>query len=95
MSLTENELIERVIGWVQQNASIKRQAGITITPNTDLIAAGLIDSLAFVDLITFIESHNGCRVDLVDTDPSEFAVIRGLCRLALKDLSAIQSQSAR
>lgn len=82
--LTETELIDRVVQWVRQNGHKKDQMDGLIGPETDLFASGLLDSLGFVDLITFIESQEGCRVDLVDADPSEFAIVKGLCRLALK-----------
>lgn len=85
ITLTETELVDRVIGWVQQNSVSERSSDFQISPETDLLAAGLIDSLGFVDLITFIESHEGCRIDLTDADPSEFAIVKGLCRIALKN----------
>lgn len=94
MTLTERELIDRVIQWVRQSSSNKAQPSVEISDDTDLFAAGLLDSLSFVELISFIESHDGCRVNLVDADPDEFTLIRGLCRLALKD-SAMQTQDAR
>jgi len=54
-----------------------------ITEDTDLMAAGLLDSFAFIDLMLFVESQSGAKVDLSDVDPSEFTVVRGLCNLAL------------
>ncbi len=85
MGLTKTELVERVIQWVSENRTSGSGGSVPITPGTDLLAAGLIDSLGFVDLITFIESHEGCKIDLTDADPSEFAIVEGLCRLALKN----------
>jgi acyl carrier protein len=85
MALTEAELVQRVIQWVSQNRVSGSAENVPITPGTNLLAAGLIDSLGFVDLITYIESHEGCQVDLIDADPSEFAIVEGLCRLALKN----------
>jgi acyl carrier protein len=85
MTMTETELVDRVIQWVRQNSTSGRSADMAITSDTDLLAAGLIDSLGFVDLITFIESHEGCRIDLTDADPSDFAIVKGLCRIALKN----------
>jgi len=93
VAVTEQELIERVLQWLHQNSSGKTYIPVEITSETDLLAAGLLDSLGFVDLITFIERQEGCRVDLADADPTDFAVVRRLCRLALK-ASAIESQNA-
>jgi len=41
-------------------------------------------------LILYIESMDGYRIDLSDADPNEFAVIRGLCRIALRSLSTAE-----
>lgn len=94
MTMTETELVDRVIQWVRHNSTSGRSADVPITSDTDLLAAGLIDSLGFVDLITFIESHEGCRIDLTDADPSEFAIVKGLCRIALKNSQQTFCQSS-
>jgi acyl carrier protein len=82
-SLTQNELTDLVIQWVRDN----RQAGDfsepEITENTDLMAAGLLDSYGFVDLLLFLEGRTGNRVDLTEVDPSEFTVVGSLCNIVL------------
>ena len=35
-----------------------------------------------------IESKTGFQIDLADADPGEFAVVRGLCNLAMKSQAA-------
>jgi acyl carrier protein len=55
-----------------------------IEPDTDLLATGILDSMALVDLLNFIETKYGCRVNLLDADPAQFSTIRGLCELAAK-----------
>ena len=87
-SITEQHLIDLVIGWVKQNQQANASSrDVEIDGNTDLLLSGLIDSFGFVDLVLYIESLDGCRVDLTDADPSEFTVIKGLCRIALRSLS--------
>ena len=86
MPISEAELTDRVIAWVRQNKQISNAAGGEITPDTDLLASGLLDSLGFIELITFIESLDGCGVDLTDVDPGDFAMVRGLCKLAPRSL---------
>lgn len=83
--VTEDRLVDLLIGWVKQNSPKSQAAGLEINRDTDLIASGLLDSFGFVDLIVYLESHGGCKVDLSDADPSEFSVVKGLCRLALRD----------
>jgi acyl carrier protein len=83
-SISEKELIERVIGWIRSNHRPATAAtSAAITEETDLLATGLLDSFGFVDLILFIESQNDCEVDLTHAEPKEFSVVKGLCRLAL------------
>jgi acyl carrier protein len=82
--VSESDLINLVIEWVRENSPKGRFANIEIDENTDLFHSGLIDSLALVDLIDYLESETGCAVELADTDPAEFSVVRGLCRIALK-----------
>lgn len=85
MSIPEAELTRRVIEWVRAHKLTSAPSNGEITEDTDLLATGLLDSFGFVELILFLESENGCRVDLTDVDPSEFAVVKGLCRVALRN----------
>ena len=78
---SESELIDIVIAWVNQNKQ-KGKDTVEITENTDLFASGVLDSVALVDLIVYLESHAGCAIDLTDADPTEFSVVKGLCRIA-------------
>lgn len=82
-SLTGSELEALVLHWVRENK--QASSDVEITRDTNLIEQGLLDSFGFIDLITFIESESGCRVDLVDVEPSEFCVVKGLCGIALRN----------
>lgn len=85
MTISESELIARVIEWTRAHQPSGSSAETEINEDTDLIATGLLDSFGFVDLIVHIESLDGCKVDLTDVDPAEFAVVKGLCRIALRN----------
>jgi len=82
---SENQLIDLVTGWVLRNTPKTGINGLEINAETDLIATGLLDSFALVDLIVFIESQTGCSVDFSNADPSEFCIVKGLCRLTLNN----------
>jgi len=73
------------VGWVRQNGLKSDLAGLEVSADTDLMSSGLLDSFSFVDLIIHIETMGGCKVDLTDAEPGEFSVVKGLCRIALKD----------
>ncbi|PVZ14830.1 acyl carrier protein [Actinomycetospora cinnamomea] len=52
---------------------VRDQIGVDVpSPDTDLVAAGLLDSLALVTLIVGIEDTFGCRLPLDDFDIERF-----------------------
>ena len=52
---------------------VRDQLGVEVpSPDTDLVAAGLLDSLALVTLIVGIEDTFGCRLPLDDFDIDRF-----------------------
>jgi acyl carrier protein len=85
MTMSETQLVDLVINWVRSNHRPGNSRNGAISADTDLIATGLLDSFGFIDLIVFIESQSGCKIDLTDVDPSEFCVVKGLCRITLRN----------
>jgi len=85
MSVITNrkQLTNLIIQWVRENTQSDRFSEPEITEDTDLMASGLLDSFGFIDLLVFVESQTGIKVNLADVDPGEFTVIRGLCNIAL------------
>lgn len=83
--MSESWLVEKVIQWVREHKQRGVADDFAITTDTDLLESGLLDSLGFVDLIVFINSQDGCQMDLSDADPKEFAMVGGICRIALRD----------
>lgn len=81
--MSESDLILLVINWVEQNARERGTLNVKVTPDTDLIASGVLDSFALIDLLVIIEEHAQCKIDLTDVEPAEFCVVKGLCRMAL------------
>lgn len=55
---------------------VRDQVGVDVpSSDTDLVAAGLLDSLALVTLIVGIEDTFGCRLPLDDFDIERFRSI--------------------
>jgi acyl carrier protein len=81
--ISEEALIAHVIDWIREHRQPGLSDDIEISPDTDLVGSGVLDSLGIVDLVLFVERQHGCKVDLVDADPNEFSVVKGLCRIAL------------
>ena len=84
MAMSEAQLVDLVINWVRRNHRQGNSRNGEISAGTDLIASGMLDSFGFIDLIVFIETQSGCRIELTDVDPSEFCIVKGLCRITLR-----------
>ncbi|PYU75802.1 MAG: hypothetical protein DMG49_02560 [Acidobacteria bacterium] len=82
---SEDELADLIINWVRENKQTNGSTPVAINRETDLLKSGLLDSFGFIDLIVFIESHNGFKVELTDVDPEEFSVVRGLSRIVMRN----------
>jgi D-alanine--poly(phosphoribitol) ligase subunit 2 len=70
MSLDQAQLVERIGGIMREVLSVEAPS-----PQTDLIEAGLLDSLALVSLIAEIESEFGFQLPLEDVDVDDFRTI--------------------
>jgi acyl carrier protein len=91
---SEQALVDQVIGWVKENRLANGANDLEISSDTNLLESGLLDSFAFVDLILFLENCTGEKLDLMEVNPEEFAVVRGLCRLALRTTQEAQANPA-
>ena len=80
----EEQLWDVVLKWVRENSPNPEATNGKLDKDTDLMAIGALDSIAFIDLIGFIEEKTRSRIDLADIDPEEFMTVGGLCRHALK-----------
>jgi acyl carrier protein len=88
MLQSENELIELALDWVRTHGLMNGKA--VLTSDTDLLDAGLLDSVGFVDLVLFIEAQSGCKIDLTDIDPAVLSVVGTLCSFAFNALRQAQ-----
>jgi acyl carrier protein len=79
--LSEVELSDKIKEWVTTNG--QRQDNVQMNGETDLIASGALDSMGFIELLVYVESVTGRKIDLSDLDPSVFTSIHGLARSIL------------
>jgi acyl carrier protein len=84
--MSQEQLQQLVIDWIKGNKRTSNHVEIAV--DTELLGTGILDSFGFLDLIMHIESKTGLQIDLADADPGEFAVVGGLCNLALKSQAA-------
>jgi acyl carrier protein len=62
-----------------------REAGLdpeTVGDDTDLFAAGIIDSLGVLELIALVSDQYGIEDDWEDYDPDDLLVVGPFCRYA-------------
>lgn len=61
--------------------------GAEITPDTELLESGLLDSLAFIELLNALEDM-GCQLSPARTPRESFATARSIAGLAVSSLKA-------
>ncbi len=66
---------------------LEQQLGIGVpSRDTDLIAAGLLDSLAFVELLAGLEQRFGVRVDLLALEVDELRTVEKIGRFVARQV---------
>jgi acyl carrier protein len=48
--------------------------------DTSLVDAGVLDSVAFLELVMALEENTGQTIDFAEMDPEEFTCVSGLVR---------------
>jgi acyl carrier protein len=71
-----------VVDYLERRAREKGLGAISAGDDVHMVNSGLLDSFAFLALLTDVEVHFGIEVDLSGSDPDEFLTIGGLVRLA-------------
>jgi acyl carrier protein len=79
--LTPQQVFSLLVDWIGAHKRVSQD--VLITPDTELLASGILDSFSYLDLIVYIEGKTGGKIDLASADPDEFSKVRGLCKLAL------------
>ena len=58
-----------------------------LTSSTPLITSGILDSLATLDLITFLEGRYGFELDADDVDRSKLGTLEDIARMVQSKLA--------
>ena len=67
---------------VELNAIFTDKLNVRVpTPDTDLIASGLLDSMQIVELVMQIEQQFGVRIGLEQVDFDDLRSVSGIARL--------------
>src|SRR5262249_3989653 len=79
--MTQDQFVELLSNWLRTNKATSDS--FKLTPQTELLGTGLLDSFDFLDLIVHIESKTGRKIDLSVADPNQFSMVSGLWNLAM------------
>jgi acyl carrier protein len=79
--MTQDQFLELLIDWLRANKQFS--PNLQISPETELLGSGLLDSFDFLDLIVHIETKLSVKIDLSVADPNQFSTVRGLWNLAI------------
>lgn len=93
-SPSKEELIGLAAEWIREHSPNARAGGAELSPDTQLLATGLIDSLGLVDLLAFLEKATGAEIDLLELDEDEIGTLEGLCRAAVSSTESSQAGGA-
>jgi acyl carrier protein len=58
-----------------------------LTPSTELIQSGILDSLATLELVSFLESRYGIELEAHDVDASNLGTLADIDRLVRSKLA--------
>jgi acyl carrier protein len=84
--MTQDQFVELLTNWLRANKQFS--ANLQISPDTELLGSGILDSFDFLDLIVHIESKIAAKIDLSTADPNQFATVRGLWNLAMSAMGS-------
>ena len=94
MSYTDQQIFDALASFFVQ-PGISREGAVAVTPDTDIIGQGLIDSLGIFKLIAFVEEKFAVTVEPDEVLLENFQTLRALRNLIVKKLAAAgQPQAA-
>ena len=79
----EKALVVSVLNWIKGHRLPQNCDAADITDEIDLITDGVLDSMGLVNLLLFVEEQTGRPIDLKTVEPKDVCVVKNLCRIAL------------
>ena len=75
---TKEEVIEKITSFVVREFCYGKADAVT--PGTDLMEAGVLDSTKFMEMVAYVEDAFGVEVDDEDLTPENFGSIEKMAR---------------
>jgi acyl carrier protein len=66
-----SESVEIVVDWIKENC-LKNNSDVDITADTSLLVSNILDSIAFLSLVTYLEGRFQVKIDEDDMSPENF-----------------------
>lgn len=75
-------VIDSVIAWLKRTANTR--ATDEITPETELIARGILDSIEILNLVSYLEENFGVALPIDEFVPENFETPRAIANLVIR-----------
>lgn len=79
--IDQKEIVNKLMQFLERE---RPQSSYSISPDTDLIAAGILDSLLIVSVVLFIEEELGCTLEFDDLIETNFSSVTSMANLVVK-----------
>jgi acyl carrier protein len=82
--------MDEIIGTVKEyilTTYLPGEDPTALTPSTPLISSGILDSLATVELVSFLEQRYSIELEAHDADPSRLGTLSDIARLVQSKLA--------
>ena len=87
MTYTDQQIFDTLARFFSQELP-GREGAVAVTPDTDIIGEGLVDSLAIFKLIAFVEETFGITIAPDEVLLENFQTLRAVRNLIVKKLPA-------
>ena len=72
-------VVDSVTRWLKRAAAPR--ISTELTPDTELVVQGILDSIEILNLVSFLDEHFGVAVPIDDFIPENFATPRAIADL--------------
>ena len=80
---SEGDFVKEVREWLRENLLAEIES-----PETDLVSAGVLDSLALVQLLLYLEEHFGLKIVMEQLEIEDLRSVRSIARLVAREKRA-------
>jgi acyl carrier protein len=82
--MNDREIRDHIYGFVKSRSTVHNDDALTIGDTVDLVEAGIVNSIGFIELISGLEAKFNVQLDLENMDTVEYSTIAGLTSVITK-----------